>query len=38
MIVNIIFTICIFVAISETILFIVNGWNGSLVRRAHTYD
>lgn len=38
MIVNIIFTICIFTAISETILFITNGWNGSLVRGFEWYN
>lgn len=38
MIVNMILTICIFVAISEVILFIVNGWNGSLVKGFEWYN
>lgn len=38
MIVNIIFTICIFIVISEMILFIANGWNGSLVRGFEWYN
>lgn len=38
MIVNIIFTICIFVAISYMILFIANGWNGSLVKGFNWYN
>lgn len=38
MIANIIFTICIFTAISETILFIANGWNGSLVKGFNWYN
>lgn len=38
MIVNIIFTICIFVTISETILFIANGWNGSLAKGFEWYN
>ena len=38
MIVNIIFAICIFVAISETILFIANVWNGSLARGFEWYN
>lgn len=38
MIVNITFTICIFVAISEAILFIANGWNGSLAKGFEWYN
>ncbi len=38
MIVNIIFTIFIFIAISEVILFIANGWNGSLAKGFEWYN